>query len=99
MRSVGAERRGVDRILMPFEGDEARLSPRRSHTRAVLSSDAVTTRVPSGLNAAEMTGSYALRGRRSSAGRRESHTRAVLSSDAVTTCVPSGLNAAELTGP
>ena len=41
MRSVGAERRGED-SLMPFEGDELGRSPRKSHTRAVLSSDAVT---------------------------------------------------------
>ena len=55
MRSVGAERRGEDPTLMPLEGDELGSSPLRSHTRAVLSSDAVTTCVPSGLNDAETT--------------------------------------------
>ena len=57
MHSVRAERRRIDRILMPFEGDEVGGFSRKSHTRAVLSFDAVTTCVPSALNDAELTGS------------------------------------------
>ena len=69
---------------------------RASHTRAVLSAEAVTTRVPSGLNCggddrALMPQRRAERLARCAA----SHTRAVLSPEAVTTRVPSGLNAAE----
>ena len=51
-RPVRAERGRVDRVLMPAQGQRARLPVAASHTRAVLSSDAVTIRAPSGLNAA-----------------------------------------------
>ena len=92
-RAVGAERRAVDRSScckgLPIGAPVA-----ASHTRAVLSSDAVTTRVPSGLNAALQTGPSCCKGLPIGAPVAASHTRAVLSSDAVTTRAPSGLNAA-----
>src|SRR5262245_20814526 len=65
-----------------------------SHSRAVLSADAVTMRWPSGLNAAlETASSWPLR---SPIGLpvSVSHSRAVLSPDAVTRRLPSGLKAA-----
>ena len=66
-----------------------------SQTRAVLSQLAVTTRVPSGLNAALHTAALMLRAAAESGlPVAASQTRAVLSSLAVTTRVPSGLNAA-----
>ena len=68
---------------------------RASHTRAVLSEPPVTTRDPSGLNAAERTASVCPLRASSSAPVLASHTRAVLSSLAVTTRAPSGLNAAD----
>src|SRR6516162_1514817 len=71
-----------------------------SHTRAVLSSDPVTTRLPSGLNATLVTG---LRWPSSTVAAGvapdRSHTRAVVSADPVTTRLPSGLNATLLTLP
>ena len=68
-----------------------------SQTRAVLSSEAVTTRLPSGLNAAELTASVCPWRVARALPESASQTRAVLSADAVTTRLPSGLNAAELT--
>ena len=53
MRPVRAERRGVDRTLMPFEGDEARRLAAQIPNPRGLVPDAVTTCVPSGLNDAE----------------------------------------------
>ena len=49
--AIGAERGRVDRFGVPLEHDD-RLADRASQTRAVGSSEAVTTRVASGLNAA-----------------------------------------------
>ena len=72
------------------------VSGKMSHTRAVLSLDAVTMRLPSGLNAAL---THLIRRGRGAAlpiglPVSASHTRAVLSADAVTMRLPSGLNAA-----
>ena len=66
-----------------------------SQTRAVLSPEAVTTRLPSGLNAAEWTGSVCPWREARVLPESASQTRAVLSHEAVTTRLPSGLNAAE----
>lgn len=65
--------------------------------RAVLSSDAVTICVPSGLNAAERTLLECPRRVASTSPVVASQMRAVLSKDAVTIHVLSGLNAAEVT--
>ena len=65
-------------------------------TRAVLSSEAVTTRLPSGLNAAELT-SAVCPWREASLAGVGVQTRAVVSPEAVTTRLPSGLNAARRT--
>ena len=69
------------------------------HTRAVSSPEAVTTRVPSGLNDALFTPSVTVCPESvvSSAPVAASQRRAVLSAEAVTTLLPSGLNAALLT--
>ena len=67
----------------------------RSQTRAVLSSEAVTTRWPSGLNCAELTAPHARIGSPIALPVAASQTRAVLSREAVTTRWPSGLNCAE----
>src|SRR6267154_1307082 len=71
-------------------------SAKTSHSRAVPSLEAVTTRLSSGLNAALNTLSgwcmTAIELRESI-----SHSRAVLSQDAVTMRLPSGLNAALVT--
>lgn len=66
-----------------------------SHTRTVLSCEAVTTLRPSGLNAADQIVSSCPRSRAVSTPLKAFHTLAVLSIDAVTTLVPSGLNSAE----
>ena len=66
-----------------------------SQTRAVVSPEAVTTRLPSGLNAAEETGAVCPWREARVLPESASQTRAVLSSEAVTTRLPSGLNAAE----
>ena len=95
VRAIGAECR---------PGDSARMLQRRAHwlsvrasqTRAVSSSDAVTTRVPSPLNAADLIIPLCFSGAPTGWPVRASHTRAVSSSDAVTTRAPSVLNAAEL---
>ena len=68
-----------------------------SQTRAVLSNEAVMTRLPSGLNAAELTHSVCPSREARVLPESASQTRAVLSCEAVTTRLPSGLNAAELT--
>src|SRR5262249_13596068 len=67
--------------------------------RAVLSSDAVTMRAPSGLKAADRTGPSWPRRTAISFAAAASQIRAVLSHDAVTMRDPSGLKAAEYTGP
>jgi len=65
------------------------------HIRPVLSQDAVTMRVPSGLNAALATSSIGpLSGSPTGLQVAASQIRAVLSLDAVMMRVPSGLNAA-----
>src|SRR5262245_40039686 len=70
-----------------------------SHSRAVPSDDAATTRRPSGLNAAlHTTPSWPL-STPISLRPSTSHSRAVPSDDAVTTRRPSGLNAALHTTP
>ena len=74
-------------------------APGVPHPRGRISSEAVTTRVPSGLNWAETTEPSWRRGSVRAFPLRTSHTRAVLSSEAVTTRVPSGLNWAEWTEP
>ena len=66
-------------------------------TRAVLSSDAVTIRVPSGLKAAAFTQFVWPLRIAISIAVAVSQMRAVLSRDAVTTSAPSGLKAAERT--
>jgi hypothetical protein len=71
--------------------------PSALHTRTILSSDADTTRCPSGLNAADMTGSSWLPSTRGSARASALDTRTVLSCDADTMRCPSGLNAADIT--
>src|SRR5215470_814746 len=68
-----------------------------SQMRAVLSADAVTMRVPSGLKAAEVTWSLWPRRIAISVAVAASQMRAVLSHDAVTMRVPAGLKAAEST--
>jgi hypothetical protein len=60
-----------------------------------LSSEAVATRVPSGLKAAALTGPLWPARTASGLPLAASHSRAVLSSEAVTMRVPSGLKAAE----
>jgi len=70
-----------------------------SQTRAVPSSEAVTTRRPSGLNTAERTESSCCKGRPTGLPVSASQTRAVWSSEAVTTRRPSGLNPANVTAP
>ena len=76
---------------MPFE-----IAP-TSQTRAVLSSDAVTMRDPSGLKAADRTESAWPLRTAIALPVAASQTRAVLSDDVVTMRDPSGLKAAELT--
>ena len=56
-----------------------------SHTRAVRSYEAVTTRRPSGLNSADLTRPSCFRGSPIGLPLSASHTRAVLSQEAVTT--------------
>ncbi len=68
-----------------------------SQTRAVLSSDAVTMRVPSGLNCALLTPRSCPESVARGLPVAASQTRAVLSYDAVTMRVPSGLNCALVT--
>ena len=65
-----------------------------SQTRAVLSNEAVTTRLPSGLNAAVRTIAVCPWREAMVVPESASQTRAV-SPEAVTTRLPSGLNAAE----
>ena len=76
-------------LRVPLEGARS-LPESASQTRAVVSYEAVTTRLPSGLNAAELTGWVCpwrvARGLPESA----SQTCAVLSPEAVTTRLPSG---------
>ena len=67
--------------------------PAASQMRAVVSSEAVTTRVPSGLKAARFTAPRALQDH-DLMPVGASQMRAVASSEAVTTRVPSGLKAA-----
>jgi len=57
----------------------------------------MTTRLPSGLNAALVTDPECPKSVASAAPVLASHNRAVLSTDAVTTRLPSGLNAAHIT--
>ncbi len=72
-------------------------TPPTSHTRAVLSLAAVTTRRPSGEKAAAFTQPLCPRRAPTSRPVAASHTRAVLSLLAVTTICPSGEKAAEFT--
>ncbi|HEV7404416.1 MAG TPA: hypothetical protein VGO11_15860 [Chthoniobacteraceae bacterium] len=65
-----------------------------SHTRAVSSCEAVTIRMPSGLNCALRTQPAWPASVASSFPLAASHTRAVLSNEAVTIRMPSGLNCA-----
>ena len=98
--AVGAERGATNRSLMAFERLADRWPVAASQTRAVLSSDAVTMRLPSGLNAALTTASsWPLSGAPIGWPVAASQIRAVLSSDAVTMRLPSGLNAALDTRP
>ena len=53
--AVGAERRAAHRSSWPLSGSPIGLPVAASHSRAVLSEDAVTMRLPSGLNAALRT--------------------------------------------
>ncbi|HEV7404415.1 MAG TPA: hypothetical protein VGO11_15855 [Chthoniobacteraceae bacterium] len=70
-----------------------------SHTRAVLSCEAVTIRIPSGLNCALSTTPSWPASVANTFPLAASHTRAVLSSETVTIRVPSGLNCALTTEP
>jgi len=65
-----------------------------SQTRAVVSAEAVRTRLPSGLNAAEESRSLCPWREARVLPEPASQTRAVVSHEAVTTRLPSGLNAA-----
>src|SRR5580704_3635762 len=70
------------------------VSAKMFHTRAVLSAEAVTMRLPSGLNAASYTLlSWVLIGSLIGWPVVASQRRTVLSEDAVTMRLPSGLNA------
>ena len=91
--AVGAERGGMDLEGVPLEGGEG-FAGVGVPDPPVLSSEAVTTRLPSGLNAAELT--YAVCPWRRARGLPESasQTRAVVSHEAVTIHLLSGLNAA-----
>ncbi len=94
-RAVGAERGGMS----PNPRGRCRtaicLAVAASQTRAVLSSDAVTMRDPSGLKAAELTNSLVAAQDGDRLPVAASQMRAVLSSDAVTMRDPSGLKAAD----
>jgi hypothetical protein len=68
-----------------------------SHIRAVLSSEVVTIRRPSGLNCADVTAPSCSMGSPAAWPVVPSHSRAVKSLDAVTTHRPSGLNCADFT--
>jgi hypothetical protein len=72
-------------------------SRREFQMRAVLSRAVVTTRIPSGLKAAEVTSLSWPRRTAISLAVAASQIRAVLSYDAVTMRFPSGLKAAETT--
>ena len=85
------------RSLWPASGSPTGSPVAASHSRAVLSLEAVTMRVPSGLNAALRTLPSARCMRPIGSPVAASHSRTVLSPDAVTTRAPSGLNAAPLT--
>ena len=77
-RPVGAEGGGIDLFWWPLRTAIA-LPVAASQTRAVLSSDAVTMRVPSGLKAAELTDSVvAAQGRDRLAGRGVPDARGVV---------------------
>ena len=84
----GLNAAGHDRALVPAGRDPLPLAA--SHTRAVLSSDAVTMRVPSGLNAARRPEPSCPRSTTICLPVAASHTRAVLSDDAVTMRVRRG---------
>ena len=96
--AVGAERGGVDPFGVPLEGGDGLAGVGVPDPRRVVSSpEAVTTRLPSGLNAAELTAVGVPRREARVLPESASQTRAVLSTEAVTTRLPSGLNAAEKT--
>ena len=93
--AVGAERRAPHSASWPLSGSPIGLPVAASQIRAVLSEDAVTMRLPSGLNAALYTASsWPLSGSPIGLPVAASQIRAVLSQDAVTMRLPSGLNAA-----
>ena len=78
--AVGAERRAHDLDIMASSGSPIGLPVAASQTRAVLSSDAVTMRLPSGLNAAlSHHSSWPLSGSPIGLPVAASQTRAVLS--------------------
>ena len=72
-------------MLLCAIGSPTGLPLSASHTRAVSSSDAVTTRLPSGLKAADLTGLLCAIGSPTGLPLSASHMRAVVSEDAVTT--------------
>src|SRR2546421_2109775 len=91
LRSAGLRQRGAMVLACVTSSWVAKTF----HNRAVLSTDAVTMRLPSGLNAALKTvSSWPLRGSLIGLPVSASHSSAVLSVDAVTMRLPSGLNAA-----
>ena len=96
--AVGAERRTINSIIMYFEwfADRAGRSA-ASQFRAVLSLDAVTMRVPSGLKAAEFSGPLPAARAAIERPKAASQMRVVPSKDAVTTRVAPSLNAAAKT--
>src|SRR5438034_1290675 len=91
LRCVGVRQRGMAALTW----DTNAWVSHTSHSRAVLSSDAVTMRLPSGLNAALPTPRvWPLSGSPIGLPVSASHSRAVQSPDAVIMRLPSGLNAA-----
>ncbi len=91
-RPVGTEDSGENKAIMPHRLPQ-RLARRRVPQCAVLSALAVTTRVPSGLKAAEKTAPSCRIGSPSGLPVAASHSRAVMSELAVSTRVPSRLKA------
>src|SRR5262249_34822482 len=90
---------GLNVMSLNFSRTRASSTPElASQTRTVQSSETVTTRSPSELKSAQLTGpSWAKRA--SSTPLLASQTRAVLSREAVTTRIPSELKAAAKTAP
>ena len=96
-RPVGREHRRVDRILMAAQ-DRSSWPVAASQSRAVSSSDAVSTRAPSGENTAEKTDPHGRAGPELLAGGGIPEPGGLVQG-AVSTRAPSGENTAEKTVP